>query len=255
MYIGVISGGLEKFKKSFKNDVNTAFTKEDVFQLLVLSNAFSDEVAALFTAISERESGGYHPGALNGDRDSNDFSIGLFQINLLPGAHGLKYFSLIYPEKEKVQGLQLAYSIEKNLDQDTLIYKVKHEAYRATVDERAFIPYNQVSLLAATAVSPSRASDAIEKGKIINEYCFVPWGDYKTRFSEDSEYYSKVGTIAGVKYSTVRNLYLSTGKKEELLKSWIRKNFKKTPGEPYIEKWMTGIIFDNDANEQQDGNF
>ena len=116
-------------------------------QLMMMSGYYSDEVAALFVGIAERESSGWHPGSINGDRSTKDFSFGFLQMNLLPGAHGGKTFRLTVPSEANVLGYKLAYSTTSDTDPEVLKNKVQQLASLETTDERIFIPLNQVGML------------------------------------------------------------------------------------------------------------
>ena len=238
-----LATSVEKFKKSYKDDLKTAFTADDIYRLLYDSGIWGAEASALFVGISERESGGWKPGALNGDRGSGDFSVGLFQMNLLPGAHGSKKFYLIYPTEEVVLGYKLAYSVDDDTNPQSLATKVQNEASRSTTDQRLFIPYNQAVMLAYVAIGEQASNAKIKKKERINNYVFTAWGDYKLKTGD-----SVIGTLAHVKYSTVRDVYISNnGGSKEKLDQWLIKVFAKTPGESYLSDWINGSVFNNNG--------
>jgi hypothetical protein len=232
------AGGLEKFKISYKTNKDASLTRDEVMQLLVTSGLFGDEIAALFVGISDRESGGWHPGALNGDRGTGDFSFGLFQINFLPAAGGNTAYPLIYPTPAKVLGVKLAYSVDADTDVTSLGKKVVTLASRATTDERMFIPYNQVHILAAKAVGLGEYQKAVSRNQKINSYFFRPWGDYKSAVD------APMGSFTQVKYSVVRDVYLAnTTNSEEKLKTFIKAKFKGKRAYSKLTEWFSGYYY------------
>jgi hypothetical protein len=151
----VVVESIGKFKKSYKNDQNTKLTIDELMQLMMMSGFFSDELSALFVGIAQRESN-FRPGAINGDRESKDFSFGFLQMNLLPASHGNKTFRLTVPSEANVLGLKLAYSTTSDTDPAILKDKVQQLASLETTDERIFIPLNQVGML-LVVIDPTEA--------------------------------------------------------------------------------------------------
>ena len=232
------AGGLEKFKISYKTNKDASLTRDEVMQLLVTSGLFSDEIAALFVGISDRESGGWHPGALNTNRSTGDFSFGLFQINLLPSGGGSLKYPLIYPTPDKVLGVKLAYSIDKDTDVKSLGEKVTNLASRETSDARMYIPYNQAHILAAKYVGLPKYQNLVSNNTKINDYNFRPWGDYKSLTS------APMGSFSGVKYSVVRDVYLAnTRNSEAKLKAFIKSKFVGKPAYPKLNEWFSGYYY------------
>jgi hypothetical protein len=258
---GTSTAGVEsisKFKKSYKTDQNTALTRDELMLLLRTSGYYSDEVAALFVGIAERESN-WRPGSINGDRETKDFSFGFLQMNLLPGAHGSKTFTLLYPSKASVLGYKLAYSTTADTDPEVLKKKVQDVANLQTTDERIFIPYNQVIMLLTVAIGETAANKVVKELKPVNNYIFGAWGDYKVgKLDKNGNPQSVIGTLAKVKYSIVRDAYtINTGKPESTLKAWITDAFKKAnaPGKTYLDKWFSGTIIQNSGTETKDPKF
>jgi len=236
---------MDRFKQNFANDVAGSLSTDELMALLSTSGLFSLEVSAIFTAIAQREAN-ISPGAINTDRSTGDFSVGLFQINLLPKAHGPKTFYLKYnasgqPEDSTALGYKLAYSIDSDNDPKTLAVKVQNQATRATVDKRVWIPYNQALMLAVTATESARVAKVIKKNEPIDEYCFIPWGDYGTEYVP--------GFIFKTKFSTALSVYLNRGGTDANLRKWIRTNIpQKSRAYSYIEGWMGGSEYDKDGN-------
>jgi hypothetical protein len=236
---------MDRFKQNFFDKPNASLSPDELMALLSTSGLFSLEVSAMFTAIAEREAN-ISPGAINTDRSTSDFSVGLFQINLLPNANGSKTFYLKYdasgqPEDSTALGYKLAYSIDSDNDPKTLAVKVQNQATRATVDKRVWIPYNQALMLAVTATESARVAKVIKKNEPIDEYCFRPWGDYSDEFVP--------GFIFKTKFSTALSVYLNRGGTDANLRKWIRANIgPKSRAYSYIEGWMSGSVYDKNGN-------
>jgi hypothetical protein len=237
---------LDKFKQNFFGKASASLTPDEVMALLSTSGLFSLEVSAIFTAIAEREAN-VQPAAINTKRPQ-DFSVGMFQINLLPKAHGDKTFYMKYnasgqPEDTTVLGYKLAYSIDSDNNPKTLADKVMNQATQATVDRRVWIPYNQAWMLGVTAVGSARVAQIIKNNNPIDHDCFFPWGEYGTEYVP--------GFIFKTKFSTALSVYLNRGGTDANLRKWIRTNItqKSSPkAYKYIEGWMGGSVYDKNGN-------
>ena len=235
---------MDRFKQNFFGKANDSLSTDELMALLSTSGLFSLEVSAIFTAIAEREAR-IRPAAINTTRPS-DFSVGLFQINLLEKAHGTKTFYLKYnasgqPEDSTVLGFKLAYSIDSDNNPKTLASKVMNQATQATVDQRVWIPYNQAWMLGVTAVGSVRVAQVIKKNNPIDEYCFRPWGDYGTEYVP--------GFIFKTKFSTALSVYLNRGGTDANLRKWIRTNIpQESRAYSYIEGWMGGSVYKQDGS-------
>lgn len=237
---------LDLFKTNYFDKPNEALTPDEVMFLLSTCGLFSDEVSAIFVGLGQRESN-WRPGALNEAKKNGqgDFSFGAFQCNLLPNAHGEKTFMLKYnatgqPFEDSVLGYKLAYAVDSDNNKATLKQKVLDKATKATIDKRIFVPYNQAWMLGTTAAGEIQVAKAAS-GKLIDSYVFSAWGDYETKTGPRSI----VGSIFDVKFSIVLAAYELKGKKEDTLKSWIRKKFKNQKPYDYIEQWMSGTVFNS----------
>jgi hypothetical protein len=236
---------MDKFKQNFFGKPNASLSTDELMALLSTSGLFSLEVSAIFTAVAEREAN-VRPAAINTNRATGDFSVGMFQINLLPKAHGDKTFYLKYnasgqPEDSTALGYKLAYSIDSDNNPKTLADKVQNQATQATVDRRVWIPYNQAWMLGVTAVGSLRVAQVIKKNNPIDEYCFRPWGDYGTEIIP--------GFIFKTKFSTALSVYLNRGGTDANLRKWIRTNIpQESRAYKYIEGWMGGSVYDKNGN-------
>lgn len=237
---------MDRFKENFFGKTNASLSTDELMALLSTSGLFSLEVSAIFTAIAEREAN-IQPAAINTDRP-DDFSVGMFQINLLKGAHGDKTFYLKYnasgqPEDSTALGYKLAYSIDSDNNPSTLADKVMNQATLATVDRRVWIPYNQAWMLGVTAVGSVRVAQLFKNNKQIDHDCFFPWGEYGTAYVP--------GFIFKTKFSTALSVYLNRGGTDANLRKWIRTNItqKSSPkAYKYIEGWMSGNVYGPDGN-------
>lgn len=242
-----VSSGIsmDKFKQNFFGKPNASLSTDELMALLSTSGLFSLEVSAIFTAIAEREAN-IQPAAINTNRNTGDFSVGMFQINLLPKAHGDKTFYLKYnasgqPEDSTALGYKLAYSIDSDNNPKTLADKVQNQATQATVDRRVWIPYNQVWMLGVTAVGSVEVAKRAKTNEPIDRYIFHPWGDYGTEIIP--------GFIFKTKFSTALSVYLNRGGTDANLRKWIRTNIpQKSRAYKYIEGWMGGAVYKEDGS-------
>jgi hypothetical protein len=236
---------MDKFKQNFFGKPNASLSTDELMALLSTSGLFSLEVSAIFTAIAEREAN-IQPAAINTNRNTGDFSVGMFQINLLPKAHGDKTFYLKYnasgqPEDSTALGYKLAYSIDSDNNPKTLADKVQNQATQATVDKRVWIPYNQVWMLGVTAVGSVEVAKRAKTNEPIDRYIFRPWGDYGTEIIP--------GFIFKTKFSTALSVYLNRGGTDANLRRWIRTNIpQKSRAYAYLEGWMGGSVYDPNGN-------
>jgi hypothetical protein len=236
---------MDKFKQNFFGKPNASLSTDELMALLSTSGLFSLEVSAIFTAIAEREAN-IQPAAINTNRNTGDFSVGMFQINLLPKAHGDKTFYLKYnasgqPEDSTALGYKLAYSIDSDNNPKTLADKVQNQATQATVDRRVWIPYNQVWMLGVTAVGSVEVAKRAKTNEPIDRYIFRPWGDYGTEIIP--------GFIFKTKFSTALSVYLNRGGTDANLRKWIRTNIpKESRAYKYIEGWMGGSVYKEDGS-------
>ena len=236
---------MDKFKQNFFGKPNASLSPDELMALLSTSGLFSLEVSAIFTAIAEREAN-IQPAAINTNRNTGDFSVGMFQINLLPKSHGDKTFYLKYnasgqPEDSTALGYKLAYSIDSDNNPKTLADKVQNQATLATVDRRVWIPYNQAWMLGVTAVGSVEVATRAKTNKPIDRYIFRPWGDYGTEIIP--------GFIFKTKFSTALSVYLNRGGTDANLRKWIRTNIpKESRAYTYIEGWMGGSVYKIDGS-------
>ena len=266
------SNSIESVKnKAYSNykSGGTAFNLYELFVLLTKEAYFSDEAAAIFCAIAGRESN-VNPSSFNGkcfeysQSFGGDFSIGMFQFNLI---------SLINKQTNRSTDIPIYYNGTAVVQQAVPVHKlmyVKPEASswdpnavarkvveiytsadsakesnaagkaKVSTDDRLWYPINQAWLL--------RTKWGINFGKntniIDNSSGFYHWGDYDVVNNSARSPRSDCGFIFKTKFQDAVSVYLTTGKTIDTLENWVRKNFKQNPRTlPYIEQWMDGTVF------------
>jgi hypothetical protein len=153
----------------------------------------------------------------------------------------LQYNASGQPEDSVVLGYKLAYSVDSDMNVESLGNKVKNQATEATVDKRVWIPYNQAWMLGVTATESARVAKVVKTNSPIDEYCFFAWGDYGTEYVP--------GFIFKTKFSTVLSVYLNKGGTDAALRKWIRSNIpQKSRAYAYLEGWMGGNVYGPDGN-------
>jgi hypothetical protein len=240
----------EKFKKNYSTDTSGALGIPDLYALL-RGTILADEPAAIFTGIAGRE-GGLRPAAICLNQDSGDYSIGMFQANMLLGAHGLKTYVLPVPNQQTILGWQIAYKdwqkdgvyVNSKDDQNfTTIIWPKVEALEKAdhitlIDPNVFVPINQAYML--YTVITGRPWDGNKLGtEPEGGYIFFPWGDYGGG--------SPYGFISGIKYSNVKDIYVSGGGNGDALDAWVLKMFetsgKNSKAAVNAQRWIEGWVF------------
>lgn len=266
----------EKFTKSYANSTSESLTRLDVFNLL-RGTVLSDEAAAIMTAVVIRESNA-RPAAFNpkvtlirseansNDDFSGDWSVGLFQSNLLVRAHGTKVMSLPVGTtiaNNRKTGWNLGYKNataeginEANFNQKmynkykSLIDAGKTHNQAVTslfpsVDPSVWIPFNQAFML-YSVVTPNPAPIPFLTSQRLgltaeSGYVFQPWGDYGGG--------PEKGFITGVNFKDAIEVYESIGKDRVLLKRWTLTMFNGSPGArssrayPYSSNWVNGWVY------------
>jgi|694.fasta_scaffold10179_8 hypothetical protein len=245
-------------KKNFVNDRNGQLEKKEIFDLL-RSTIMSDEAAAIFCAVAVRESG-TKPASLNPDTGGGDWSVGLFQCNLLTKAHGGKdFFMPIGPAERPItrKGWQLGIVQSKFNQYNQTVISQDNFNSMATwafknlsksqcfdlVDPILWIPYNQAYLVytvIANVPAPSTMTAAQKLGATPETgYIFWHWGDYGGG--------PPYGFISNVKFVDAINIYKTTGKNPKALRDWTLQMFRtsgtKSKSVQYANKWVNGTVF------------
>lgn len=252
-----------KLSKNYQNDQSGTLTAQEVFDML-RGTVFSDEAAAIFYAVVVRESSA-RPAAFNPNIGTGDWSVGLFQVNLLDGAHGKKNIYLPVGGITK-PGWQLSY---KNWQAEGLDGKAADRKVRALwaaatgsynqkvlslfskVDPLCWVPLNQAQLAytAATGKTGSANMPASSRAGATPEtgYIFFAWGDYGGG--------PKYGFISSVDFKDAVDVYKTCGKDPILLRDWTLAMFetsgRKSLSAPYARQWVTGTVFFKDGKVEK----
>ena len=250
----------EKAYKNYKNG-GPPITPYELFIMLSQEGPFSDEAAAIFCAITGRESGA-SPAAYNGKCFDNktswggDVSIGMFQYNLISlitrstnSSNSVPiYYDGSAATKQLVKSHRLMYSVPEasSWDPNAVAKKLveiystttNKEESKSTTDDRLWFPINQVWML----MDKWGRADFKNANKIDASNGFRHWGDYD---NSDGTPRSDCGFIFKTKFQNAVNVYLTTGKPITTLEDWVRTNFKKHNKRTinYIEQWMQGTVF------------
>lgn len=244
------------YSKNFANDRQGTITAKQVFDLL-RGTLFSDEAAAVYTAICERECN-FKPGLLNPNTNGGDWSIGMFQVNMLMGAHGSKSYYL--PQGRAVKfGWQLGYRnyaaegvTGGNFDATV---KAKYrglgrEACYQFIDPLCWTPMNQAYML-YTSVTNTQAPASLTPPERLGvnpeaQHIFWIYGDYGTKTAE-KDTRPPYGWIRGVDFKLAVEVYKTTGKSPLILKDWVKRLFatqaKDSLAIPYVDGWLKGNVY------------
>ena len=179
---------------------------------------FGDELAAIFTAIAYRESR-YRPTSAN-----TSGYFGLWQWGS-KGSDGKKVVTLAHPKEERVKVWKLSYvNWEKEgLTEATIDAKLNDvqkndptgNAGKEYYDDRVWIPVNQARLLRSKLARTDLTKVISNFGARAGTAVTFPWG----------ELFLVHSWIAGVPFAVASSIYVKmTGKTENELKEWIRKN-------------------------------
>jgi hypothetical protein len=243
-----LQSGRAKSVSNYKSSTTETISLTEAFAILT-EKFFSEEAAAIMCAVMGRESN-LNPGSFNGVCNTKadgtwggDYSIGMFQFNLIP---------YIKKAKESAK-VKIIYDGQKILDKPKE-YQASHLAYtpgadanwtstkignkmvslqnagKAYTNDLLWYPINQIGLIAYSKFGYNNSPIDDSEG-------FFHWGDYSDR--------SNCGFIFGTKFQDAVSVYLTTGKDIALLQDWVRKKLpKKNPKtKDYIEQWMSGSVF------------
>jgi hypothetical protein len=244
---------LAKFTKSYATGTDPGkLDLQEIFDLL-RSTVFSAEASAIFCAVVVRESGGVVR-SINPNIDTGDWSIGLFQLNLLTNANGRHDFYM--PEGNVARkGWQLGYAnyAAEGITVDNFNQKVTslyqrygtqdRSVYFPLLDPLLWIPINQASMCYTVAkgggMPPQNMTPSDKLGYSPETgYIFRPWGDYGSH-----EY----GFIRGVRFYDAVSTYVRGGGKASDLKDWTLEMFNTSGSgsrvKPFAPDWVDGWFF------------
>lgn len=237
------------FRKTFAR--GEQLTLQQTFDLF-RGTLFSDEVAAVLTAIVRRESN-YTPFILN--PNESDWSLGLLQGNVY--AHGNKSYYLPIGNKT-MYGWRIGYRhYARDGVTDLESFKTKARQFRVNRGEQAcfdlidpiiWIPLNQAYYyytLITGKTAPTNPSPSDRIGQTPETaYIFKPWGDYGTD-AKGPPY----GFIGGTNFKDAVEVYKSTGKNPYLLKQFMLAMWERAPGAKdgrgyrHANQWLDGYVF------------
>jgi len=244
---------IELFTRSFATGEDAGqLTVQQLFNLL-RSTVMSPEAAAIFCAVAIRESGRLVRN-FNPNTDSGDWSIGLFQINLLIGANGRHRFYLPSGNVTKY-GWQLGYAnyAAENITEDNFNDKARElyatygsdkSRYYQYLDPLLWIPINQAYMVYTTASGGSLPSQNMTPSERLgydpeSGYVFFPWGDY----SGGPTY----GFISNVRFKDALDIYTSSGNLAASLRDWVLDMFNTSgagsKSAQYAGYWVDGWVY------------
>lgn len=193
-----------------------------------------------------------------------DWSVGMFQVNLLPNANGQRQFFLPSPAPgESIPGWKLGLGNWQNYGLTTAAQAGAkmadlYSSYRGRnhnqavqdlidePDERVWVPINQAYMLyvVATGRNPNLIMAEADKAGRNYEYIFWPWGDY----SGGPTY----GFISNVSFDTAVEIYEAntSGTRQDLV-DWtlrmfenaIKSNGEPSPAREHAQGWVNGTIY------------
>jgi hypothetical protein len=246
-------------------------TNAEIFTLLS-DTVLSPEAAAVFIAITVRESGG-NPVNINGGwkrqdetKYTGEYSVGLFQINLRVGSHGNKtfYLPLGSDSVRSIKGWQLAVDPQKaaaspwnapGLTDSSIntflrdrLGKVNrlsgNDPEKVSLANSAlWIPINQAFMIPVVVKNRIiNFSDASVPSNRLGAdpstgYIFSAWGDYGGG--------PEKGFLSGVNYANAIQSYVESGRSEDRFKEWFREMMSSpdaagSRSRPHVERWLSG---------------
>ena len=261
---------------NYYGDWGANLGQEAVYELLH-TTVCGKETAAIFAAITVRESGGGNPTSCNPNTLTKDYmSLGMFQINMSTTAHGKKIYELTEGSaKEQLQGWQMASknwttvfpgeqpptvdNYNTKLDQKNKFYRAEAESMgmtgnarynyvveklRELVDHRVWIPINQAYMFYTLRTGGPPFYNFTKLGMTPETgYQFGAWGD---------NYKKPYGWLGSVKFEDAARVYVNGGGTEAALKQWVKDVYAKDAGTQgtnsatYIDRWLNGEYLEND---------
>ena len=241
--------GLEYQDKSYIKD-DSQLTDLQVFELLYSIANLNAEIAAVFTALTYRET-------RNRPYSANKYGFfGLLQYGTRTKSGGDIEVDLLIPTKEKVKMWELAFKnwrteeyektkvTQKNIN--SILEKIQDtpNVGKEYYDERAWIPKNQMSILRGKLGQPNIKKQIDNLGNKASRSVFAPWG----------EGFLTHGWIGGTSFYLAADIYKkATGLEATQLQDWLRRNvpkdsvvWEKDPNygdRPKLEVWMDLTLY------------
>jgi len=195
-------------------------TDVEVYTVLKEYGNFSSEMAAVFTAISFRESS-WRPRVVN-----NDSFVGLFQIGTKESWSRNLQIDIQLPFESTVKMWQLALadkSESTNLTPNTIEELINsrsrsegHAEFYAGSSSQLWIPVNQVRMLRSKLNQRNYAKE-VTSGNTATECVFFAWG----------EFFLKNSWMTSVDFKKAKSVYIKAGGDVEALRAWILKTVPK----------------------------
>jgi len=195
-------------------------TDIEVYTLLKEYGNFSSEMAAIFTAISFRESS-WKPRVVN-----NDSFVGLFQIGTkeswsrdllidiqLPYEGSSKMWQLVLKDKAEITSLT-GDAIQEFIDSRSR--SENHAEFYAGSSDELWIPVNQVRML-RSKLSQRNYAKEVTSGNTRFTCVFFAWG----------ESFLKNSWMTSVDFQKAKSVYIKAGGDVETLKAWVLKTVPK----------------------------
>lgn len=243
-----------KYTKNYLNSPEETMDRSEILNLLRLT-IMTDELAALFTMLAARE-GGNHPASVNVTQAGDNWSYGIFQVNLTMSSHAERIFDLPYPSFRSDVGWKLGLknwqSVGLTAENATSRFDiVKYEELAklgdtspiTLFDPDLFIPINQAYTMYPVANPEGNNFSGRKLGEVLERsYIFRPWGDYTPGGPP-------YGWITNTRFSSAVEIYQLTGKSEGTLRQFLLDVYEKDPAAKnavsadYIQNWMDGYYY------------
>jgi hypothetical protein len=238
----------ELYQSTISDPEKVIKNQNALYRALIEFGKFKPQQAALFMAITERESN-FQSGGFNGKITTGDYSFGFWQVNfygkgvserldmfvnvptLLNGKISIKKVKLLHLVFKDHVSLGITTKEQANAKMETIFREEGQEAGRNYANPVLFYPAVQVQLLKLITDSPGNPN-----------WKFSPWGEYGGG--------PAYGWITKLKFKTAVKFYVENnpGKTEEDLKSFCRPfvdNMKKysPEGIEVYNQWLDGVVF------------
>jgi hypothetical protein len=238
----------ELYQSAISDPEKVMKNQNALYRALIEFGKFKPQQAALFMAITERESN-FQPGGFNGKISDGDYSFGFWQVNfygkgvserldmfvnvptLLNGKISIKKVKLLHLVFKDHVSLGIETKEQATAKMENIFKTEGERAGRNYANPVLFYPAVQVQLLKLITDSPGNPN-----------WKFSPWGEYGGG--------PAYGWITKLKFKTAVKFYVENnpGKTEEDLKSFCRPfvdNMKKysPEGIEVYNQWLDGVVF------------
>jgi hypothetical protein len=271
--------------KNYYGDWGSNIGQDAVYELLH-TTVCGKETAAIFAAITVRESGGGNPTSCNPNTLTGDFmSLGIFQINMGAGgfrennqgvikrnsgsgsAHGRKIYELTEgTTKTQMQGWQLASknwstvfpgeqpptvdNYNEKLNEKYKYYRAQG-TYNSAVEKLRELVDHRVWIPINQAYMFYTLRTGGPPFYNFTKLGMTPETGYQFGAWGDN-YKTPYGWLGSVKFEDAVRVYVNGGGTEAALKQWVKDVYAKDAGTQgtnsanYIDQWLDGAILIND---------